>query len=83
MASLQTAAQALAAALSGPRGELEAPAGLRLCPVVGPANSLSPRLPHPRTDRTARLAGVIKAYNPDPEWKLVTAAGMVAAVSEK
>lgn len=33
--------------------------------------------------RTARLAGAIKAYDPDPEWTLVTAAGVEAAASEK
>ncbi len=54
MASLQTAAQAVAAAFSVPQGDLEAPAGLRLCSVVGPANNLPPRSLSPRTDRPAR-----------------------------
>ena len=33
--------------------------------------------------KTAHLAGAIQAYNPDGEWTLVTAAGVVGVVTEK
>ncbi len=56
MALLQTAVPAVAAAFSATRGELAAPAGLRLCPIVGPANCLPPLSLRPRTDRAARRA---------------------------
>jgi hypothetical protein len=34
-------------------------------------------------EKTARIAGTMKNYNPDSEWELVSDDGVASAVSEK
>ena len=53
LASLRATAQAWSAALTAPRGEMETPAGLRLCPIGAPLKNLRPLLRNPRANRCA------------------------------